>query len=79
MRRLVLERVVFVVPGTEPEAGWKALGRRAGSGRRANGAVRVDEGGQEKQETEAARLQLLPQANALARQISSKLLGREVS
>ena len=32
-----------------------------------------------KQETEAARLQLLPQANTLARQISSKLLGREVS
>lgn len=30
-------------------------------------------------ETEAARLQLLPQATALARQISSKLLGREVS
>ena len=32
-----------------------------------------------KQETEAARLQLLPQANALARQIASKLLGREVA
>ena len=30
-------------------------------------------------ETDAARLQLLPQANALARQIASKLLGREVS
>ena len=30
-----------------------------------------------KQETDAARLQLLPQANALARQIASKLLGRE--
>lgn len=32
-----------------------------------------------RQETEAARLQLLPQANALARQIASKLLGREVA
>jgi F-type H+-transporting ATPase subunit b len=30
-------------------------------------------------EAEAARLQLLPQANALARQIASKLLGREVA
>ncbi len=30
-------------------------------------------------ETEAARLQLLPQANVLARQIASKLLGREVA
>ena len=30
-------------------------------------------------ETEAARLQLLPQANAIARQIATKLLGREVS
>lgn len=30
-------------------------------------------------ETDAARLQLLPQANALAKQIASKLLGREVS
>jgi F-type H+-transporting ATPase subunit b len=30
-------------------------------------------------ETDAARLQLLPQASALARQIASKLLGREVS
>ncbi len=29
-------------------------------------------------ETEAARLQLLPQANALAKQLASKLLGREV-
>jgi F-type H+-transporting ATPase subunit b len=32
-----------------------------------------------RQETEAARLQLLPQANTLARQIASKLLGREVA
>jgi F0F1-type ATP synthase membrane subunit b/b' len=32
-----------------------------------------------KQETDAARLQLLPQANTLARQIASKLLGREVA
>jgi F-type H+-transporting ATPase subunit b len=32
-----------------------------------------------RQETEAARLQLLPQANTLAKQIASKLLGREVS
>jgi F-type H+-transporting ATPase subunit b len=32
-----------------------------------------------KQETEAARLQLLPQANTLARQIATKLLGREVA
>jgi F-type H+-transporting ATPase subunit b len=32
-----------------------------------------------KQETEAARLQLLPQANTLARQMASKLLGREVA
>jgi len=32
-----------------------------------------------KQETEAARLQLLPQASTLARQIASKLLGREVA
>ena len=32
-----------------------------------------------KQETEAARLQLLPQATTLARQIASKLLGREVA
>jgi F-type H+-transporting ATPase subunit b len=32
-----------------------------------------------KQETEAARLQLLPQANAMAKQIASKLLGREVA
>jgi F-type H+-transporting ATPase subunit b len=30
-------------------------------------------------ETEAARLQLLPQANGIARQIASKLLGREVA
>jgi F-type H+-transporting ATPase subunit b len=30
-------------------------------------------------ETDAARLQLLPQANAIARQIASKLLGREVA
>ena len=30
-------------------------------------------------ETDAARLQLLPQANQLARQLASKLLGREVS
>lgn len=30
-------------------------------------------------ETETARLQLLPQANALAKQIASKLLGREVA
>ncbi len=30
-------------------------------------------------EAEAARLQLLPQANALAKQIASKLLGREVA
>ncbi len=30
-------------------------------------------------ESEAARLQLLPQANTLARQIASKLLGREVA
>ena len=32
-----------------------------------------------RQETDAARLQLLPQANTLARQIASKLLGREVA
>jgi len=32
-----------------------------------------------RQETDAARLQLLPQANALAKQIASKLLGREVA
>ena len=32
-----------------------------------------------RQETEAARLQLLPQASTLARQIASKLLGREVA
>jgi len=32
-----------------------------------------------KQETEAARLQLLPQANTLAKQIASKLLNREVA
>lgn len=32
-----------------------------------------------RQETEAARLQLLPQANALAKQMASKLLGREVA
>lgn len=32
-----------------------------------------------RQETEAARLQLLPQANTLAKQIASKLLGREVA
>ena len=32
-----------------------------------------------RQETDAARLQLLPQANTLAKQIASKLLGREVS
>jgi F-type H+-transporting ATPase subunit b len=30
-------------------------------------------------ETDAARLQLLPQANALARQLATKLLGREVA
>jgi F-type H+-transporting ATPase subunit b len=30
-------------------------------------------------EAEAARLQLLPQANALAKQIASRLLGREVA
>ncbi len=32
-----------------------------------------------RQETEAARLQLLPQANTLAKQIATKLLGREVA
>ena len=32
-----------------------------------------------RQETDAARLQLLPQANQLAKQIASKLLGREVA
>jgi len=32
-----------------------------------------------KSETEAARLQLLPQASTLARQMASKLLGREVA
>jgi F-type H+-transporting ATPase subunit b len=32
-----------------------------------------------RQETEAARLQLLPQASTLARQIATKLLGREVA
>jgi F-type H+-transporting ATPase subunit b len=32
-----------------------------------------------KQETEAARLQLLPQASTLAKQIATKLLGREVA
>jgi F-type H+-transporting ATPase subunit b len=32
-----------------------------------------------RQETEAARAQLMPQAEALARQITSKLLGREVA
>ncbi|MEO8549771.1 MAG: ATP synthase F0 subunit B [Kofleriaceae bacterium] len=32
-----------------------------------------------KAETDAARLQLLPQANALAKQLASKLLGREVA
>jgi F-type H+-transporting ATPase subunit b len=32
-----------------------------------------------KAETDAARLQLLPQANVLAKQIASKLLGREVA
>lgn len=32
-----------------------------------------------RQETEAARLQLLPQANQLAKQIASKMLGREVA
>jgi F-type H+-transporting ATPase subunit b len=30
-------------------------------------------------ETEAARVQLMPQANVLAKQIASKLLGREVA
>ena len=30
-------------------------------------------------ETDAARLQLMPQANSLARQMASKLLGREIS
>jgi F-type H+-transporting ATPase subunit b len=30
-------------------------------------------------ETEAARVELLPQANALAKQIASRLLGREVA
>jgi len=30
-------------------------------------------------ETDAARLQLMPQANALAKQLATKLLGREVS
>jgi F-type H+-transporting ATPase subunit b len=34
---------------------------------------------QVRSETEAARAQLLPQAEALARSISSKLLGREVA
>jgi len=32
-----------------------------------------------KVETDAARLQLLPQANSLAKQIATKLLGREVA
>jgi F0F1-type ATP synthase membrane subunit b/b' len=30
-------------------------------------------------QTEAARVQLMPQAETLARQIASKLLGREVA
>ena len=32
-----------------------------------------------RQETEAARLQLLPQADAIAKRITSKLLGREIA
>ncbi|MFT3696268.1 MAG: hypothetical protein QM831_24220 [Kofleriaceae bacterium] len=32
-----------------------------------------------KAETDAARLQLMPQANALAKQMASKLLGREIA
>lgn len=32
-----------------------------------------------KQQTEAARAQLMPQADAIAKQIASKLLGREVA
>jgi F-type H+-transporting ATPase subunit b len=40
----------------------------------------IDEGqARMRAETDAARLQLLPQANALAKQIASKLLGREVA
>ena len=41
--------------------------------------VMEDASAKMRQETEAARLQLLPQANVLAKQIASKLLGREVA
>jgi F-type H+-transporting ATPase subunit b len=38
-----------------------------------------EEGAAMRRETEAARAQLMPQAESLARAISSKLLGREVA
>jgi F-type H+-transporting ATPase subunit b len=47
---------------------------------RAEAQAAIDEAAAKmRQETEAARLQLLPQANQMARQIASKLLGREVA
>jgi len=47
---------------------------------RAEAQKAIDEAAEKmKQETEAARLQLLPQANTLAKQMATKLLGREVA
>ena len=47
---------------------------------RANAQKAIDEAQTKmRSETEAARSQLLPQADALAKQIASKLLGREVA
>jgi F-type H+-transporting ATPase subunit b len=47
---------------------------------RASAQKAIDEAAAKmRQETDAARLQLLPQANTLAKQIASKLLGREVA
>jgi F-type H+-transporting ATPase subunit b len=47
---------------------------------RASAQVAIDEASTKmRSETEAARAQLMPQADAIAKQIASKLLGREVA
>jgi len=54
--------------------------REVTSAARAQAQTAIDEAqATMRRETEAARAQLMPQADALARTISSKLLGREVA
>ncbi|HEY0992159.1 MAG TPA: ATP synthase F0 subunit B [Kofleriaceae bacterium] len=54
--------------------------REVTSGARAQAQTAIDEAqATMRRETEAARAQLMPQAEALSRAISSKLLGREVA